>query len=145
MRPRLAICVAAMFLMPVAGHTQGAIDLAAELPGKTCLGWFAIPNPRGNTADQGAVRIVFANGTATVETAFGMASYRAPNEAKFTPPDPVVGLQVTANEASLIRKGSDWKLAAFRREGTAIVVKGQADPRRAQPTWVVANTQLTCQ
>jgi hypothetical protein len=145
MRLQFAICVATALLTPTAGHAQGDINLAAELPGKTCLGWFAIPNPKGNTNDQGAVRITFANGTATIETSFGMASYRAPNEAKFAAPDPVVALQVTANEAALTRKGSDWKLVAFRREGPAIVVRGQADPRRAQPTWVVANTQLSCQ
>ena len=145
MRLKLPICVSTALLIPTVAHAQGSINLAAELPGKTCLGWFAIPNPKGNTTDQGAVRITFANGTANVETSFGVPSYRAPNEAKFSTPDPAVGLQITANEATVTRKGSDWKLVPFRREGTTIVLKGQADPRRANPTWVVANTQLTCQ
>ena len=100
-------------------------NLAVELPGKTCLGTFAIPHPKGASTDQGAVRISFSAGAATMQTAFGMSAYRAPADAKFGDLEPVVAVQISGNTVSLTRKGSDWKLAALRRHGAAIVLQAR--------------------
>lgn len=140
--------IAATAVLCVASATafaQGNINLAVELPGKTCLGTFAIPHPKGASTDQGAVRISFSAGAATMQTAFGMSAYRAPADAKFGDLEPVVAVQISGNTVSLTRKGSDWKLAALRRDGAAIVLSGEADPRRSNPSWSVATTSLTCQ
>ena len=124
---------------------QGAINLAAELPGKTCIGSFSIPHPKGSITDQGAVRITFANGTAQVQTTFGVPAYRSPAEAKFADAETVASLNMTANAMTFARRSSDWKFSAVRREGPAIVLSGEADPRRARPDWTVAMASVTCQ
>lgn len=124
---------------------QPGIDLTTELPGKMCLGTYTIPSPKGNTTDQGAVRISFATGSAQFQIMLGMAAYRGPSEAKFPEAEPVTALHVTAGTVAFARKGGDWKLNAIRREGTTIVLSGEADPRRGNPSWVVAMASLTCQ
>jgi hypothetical protein len=109
------------------------------------LGTFVIAKPAGYETDQGAVRVTFANGSAPVQSAFGVPAFKAPAQAQFGPTEQVTALQVATKSVAFSRKSSDWQYTAARREGTAIILTGTADPRRSHPNWVVAGSFLTCQ
>lgn len=153
--------IAAIAALVIGGHSAAiaqnvqnissgnpAAVTAMDLSGKQCVGQFQVYSPKGNSQEQGAIRISLAQGgapSATFERAFGLAQYKdAQSVTQFDPPGAVSNLKLTGNRMSFTNAyGVDW-IFEMKKENGGITLVGSFDPKRANPGWVGGYASARC-